>query len=120
MPILSLPYLPFTLALALLLAFFVLEIVALMVGGSLLGETEADLDLDPAFVELAGDFDLDMDATPDIADLLETSETLQGMTDSASGGTPATKAKATASGTRARATVRPESTSLLRLIALLI
>ena len=36
-----------------------------------------------------------------------------------SGSTPATKAKATASGTRARATVRPDSTSFLTVAALL-
>ncbi len=50
---------PFTLALALLTGLMVLELVALLLGGSLIGaDSDADLDIDTGDV---GDFDLDMD-----------------------------------------------------------
>ncbi|WP_192964147.1 OB-fold-containig protein [Phycobacter azelaicus] len=50
---------PFTLALALLTGLMVLELVALLLGGSLIGsDGDADLDLDAGEV---GDFDLDLD-----------------------------------------------------------
>ena len=91
MLLLSVPYVPFTVALALLLAFLVLEIAALMLGGSLIGDSDADLDLDPEFDALVADFDLDADAMPDVAELIDTSETLQGITDSASGTSGATR-----------------------------
>ena len=50
---------PFTLALALLTGLMVLELVALLLGGSLIGsDGDADLDLDAGEV---GEFDLDLD-----------------------------------------------------------
>ncbi|WP_342456193.1 hypothetical protein [Phaeobacter gallaeciensis] len=50
---------PFTLALALLTGLMVLELVALLLGGSLIGaDSDADLDIDAGDV---GDFDLDLD-----------------------------------------------------------
>ncbi|MFA3917644.1 OB-fold-containig protein [Ruegeria hyattellae] len=56
---------PFTLALALLLGLLVLELVALMVGGSLMaGEGEVDLDVGEV-PDLDG-FDLDIDADLDV------------------------------------------------------
>ena len=50
---------PFTLALALLTGLMVLELVALLLGGSLIGaDSDADLDIDAGD---GGDFDLDLD-----------------------------------------------------------
>ncbi|WP_372574590.1 OB-fold-containig protein [Ruegeria jejuensis] len=61
---------PFTMALALLLGLLVLELVALMVGGSLMaGEGEVDLDVGEV-PDLDG-FDLDVDADLDPLDLAE-------------------------------------------------
>lgn len=52
---------PFTLALALLTGLMVLELVALLLGGSLIGaDSDADLDIDAGDV---GDFDLDLDGS---------------------------------------------------------
>ncbi|MDP5215720.1 DUF1449 family protein [Ruegeria sp. 2205SS24-7] len=56
---------PFTMALALLLGLLVLELVALMVGGSLMAG-EGEVDLDVAEVPDLDGFDLDIDADLDV------------------------------------------------------
>ncbi len=59
---------PFTLALALLFGLLALELVALVVGASLLaGEGEVDQDIDAPNLDVA-DFDLDIDADIDLGD----------------------------------------------------
>lgn len=62
-------YLPFSLALGLLLGLTLLELISLLLGSSLILDTDADLDLD-----VGEGFDLDAGTTPDIADLLATSQ----------------------------------------------
>ncbi len=60
---------PFTLALALLFGLLGLELIALVLGGSLMaGEAEADLDMVDAPDMDIGDFDLDIDADVDLGD----------------------------------------------------
>lgn len=62
-------FVPFTIALALLFGLLGLELIALLVGGSLMaGEGEADLDLVDAPDLDIGDFDLDLDADFDLGD----------------------------------------------------
>ena len=59
---------PFTFALALLFGLLALELVALLIGGSLLaGEGEVDLDVDAPDFDVA-DLDLDIDADIDLGD----------------------------------------------------
>lgn len=67
---------PFSLALALLLALFVLELIALMVGGSLFGAADSDLDLAPELAALDSSFDVDPGDIPDLAALTEASDAL--------------------------------------------
>ncbi|MEM6658210.1 MAG: OB-fold-containig protein [Pseudomonadota bacterium] len=60
---------PFTFALALLFGLLMLELVALVLGGSLMaGEGEVDLDLVDAPDLDIGDFDLNVDADVDLGD----------------------------------------------------
>ncbi|MES0825358.1 OB-fold-containig protein [Ruegeria sp. SCP11] len=60
---------PFTLALVLLFGLLGLELIALVLGGSLMaGEAEADLDMVDAPDMDIGDFDLDIDADVDLGD----------------------------------------------------
>lgn len=63
-------FVPFTLALALLFGLLALELIALVLGGSLLaGDGEVDLDMvDAPDLDIA-DFDLDIDAHIDLGDL---------------------------------------------------
>jgi len=62
-------FVPFTLALALLFGLLALELIALVLGGSLMaGEGEVDLDIvDAPDLEVA-DFDLDLDADVDLGE----------------------------------------------------
>ena len=61
---------PFTMALALLFGLLGLELIALVLGGSLLaGDGEIDLDVVDAPDLDIGDFDLDIDADIDLSDL---------------------------------------------------
>ncbi len=62
-------FVPFTMALALLFGLLGLELIALVLGGSLMaGEGEVDLDMvDTPDMEI-GDFDLDIDADVDLGD----------------------------------------------------
>lgn len=60
---------PFTLALALLFGLLGLELIALVLGGSLMaGEGEVDLDMADAPDLNVGDFDLDVDTSVDLGD----------------------------------------------------
>ncbi len=69
--VLSAAYLPFSLALGLLLGLLALELAALLFGGSLIGGGDgADLPEPPA------DFDLPPGAEPDVAALIEASEAM--------------------------------------------
>lgn len=63
-------FVPFTLALALLFGLLALELIALVLGGSLLaGDGEVDLDMvDAPDLDIA-DFDLDLDVDIDLGDL---------------------------------------------------
>lgn len=79
MSLLSVPFVPFSLALALLLAFLVLELVALLLGGSLFGAGDSDFDVDPAFAALADNFDLETGAAPDLDAMVSASEAMQDM-----------------------------------------
>lgn len=74
--LLSGPYLPFSLALGLMAGLFLLELLAQLVGGSLLGGKDSDLDLGAEVADAGGAFDLDPGATPDVEALLEASEGL--------------------------------------------
>lgn len=74
--ILSVAYVPFTFALALMAALLGLEIVTMLLGFSLQGH-DADLDISPEIAELQAHFDLNADASPDLTHLLETSDSLQ-------------------------------------------
>ncbi|MDK8871064.1 OB-fold-containig protein [Paracoccus sp. SSJ] len=69
--LLSTAYVPFSLAFGLLVALLLLEIVALLVGGSLLaGEADGpDIDTD-----LSATFDLEADAAPDMGELVAASD----------------------------------------------
>jgi hypothetical protein len=83
--LLALPFVPFTLALALLLAFLVLELLALLLGGSLLGAGDSDFEIDPAYEALAGSFDLETGAAPDLDAMASASEAMQEMSASPAG-----------------------------------
>ena len=72
--LLSTPYVPFALALGLLLALLALELVALVLGGSLLGGGEVDA---PDVSGLEAQFDLAPGAEPDVGALLEASSALE-------------------------------------------
>ncbi|MEW2917065.1 OB-fold-containig protein [Ruegeria sp. ANG10] len=62
-------FVPFTLALALLFGLLGLELIALVLGGSLMaGEAEVDLDVMDAPDLDIGDFDLDVDADVDLGE----------------------------------------------------
>jgi hypothetical protein len=63
--ILSVAYVPFTFALALMAALLGLEIIAMLLGFSLQGH-DADLDSSPEIAELQAHFDLNADASPAI------------------------------------------------------
>jgi hypothetical protein len=71
--LLSLPYVPFALALGFLLVLLLVELVALLVGGSVLGAPGEAPDLSP----LETSFDLDPGAEPDVPQLLATSVALE-------------------------------------------
>lgn len=76
-------FVPFTLALALLFGLLALELVALVLGGSLMaGEGEVDLDMVDAPDLDIGDFDLDIDADVDLGEF-ELAEVEADMPDSA-------------------------------------
>lgn len=62
-------YVPFSLALGVLLALLAVEVVALLVGGSLFG-AEGGLDADAGVDASAGVFDLDPGEVPDVSSLL--------------------------------------------------
>lgn len=70
--LLSLPYVPFALALGFLLALLLVEVVALLVGGSVLSGAGESADLSP----LESSFDLDPGTEPDVPQLLAASEAL--------------------------------------------
>ena len=62
-------YLPFSLALGLLLGLTLLELISLMLGSSLVLDSDADLDLD-----VGDSFDFDAGSSPNVADLLSASQ----------------------------------------------
>ena len=67
--LLSGPYVPFTVALALLFGLLALEVLLSLLGGSLLGlDADADLDVD-LDVDMDVDFDVDVDLDLDAPDL---------------------------------------------------
>ena len=74
MVLLSFPFVPFALALGLLAALLVLELGALLVGGSIFGAGEGGIEADAG--ALAGSFDLDPGEVPDLAALTEASAAL--------------------------------------------
>ena len=69
-PLLTGPFVPFALALALLIGLLVLEILMMLIGGSILGaDNDVDLDIDAPELDI-GDLDLDLDGLDiDAADL---------------------------------------------------
>lgn len=77
--LLSGPYVPFALSLGLLLALLAVEMVALLLGGSLLGSGDAGLDVSPEVAALEASFDLAPDAVPDLDQLIAASAALQDM-----------------------------------------
>lgn len=77
--LLSGPYVPFALSLGLLLALLAVEMVALLLGGSLLGSGDAGVDVSPEVAALEASFDLAPDAVPDLDQLLAASAALQDM-----------------------------------------
>ena len=81
------PFVPFALALGLLTGLFLLELVALLVGGSLFG-SGADADLDPGLDPALAAFDLEPGEIPDI----------DAMTAAAAAESPAPSGSAGASG----------------------
>lgn len=76
---LSLPFVPFTLALGLLAAVLILELVALLLGASLLGAGETDADFSAEFTAAAESFDLEADTVPNVDALISASEALDNM-----------------------------------------
>jgi hypothetical protein len=72
--LLSTPYVPFALALGLLLALLGLELIALLLGGSLLGSGDADA---PDVAGPEAQFDFAPDAEPDVGALLEASVAME-------------------------------------------
>lgn len=83
--LLSAGFAPFSMALALLVALFVLELVALMIGGSVFGAGESDLDVSPEIAALEASFDLDPGELPDVGALNDASAALEGLAPEASG-----------------------------------
>lgn len=76
MTFLTLPFVPFSLALALLAALLLVELVALLLGASILGSGSAGLEPSADMAEALDIFDLDADATPDVDTLLTASDVL--------------------------------------------
>lgn len=79
MVLLSLAYVPFTLALALLAALLAIEVLALLFGASLFGAGDGGPDVAPEFAALAESFDLDPVDVPDVGTLVQASDALQGL-----------------------------------------
>ncbi|MBK4216511.1 DUF1449 family protein [Paracoccus caeni] len=69
--LLSAPYLPFFFAFGLLIALLLLELIALLLGGSLMAAEADGPDFD---ADLGDAFDLDANAMPDTAELLSASD----------------------------------------------
>lgn len=74
--LLSLPFVPFTLAIGLLACLLVLELAALLMGGSILGAEDGGPDIEPDLAALVDNFDLDAGVMPDIDSLLTASDQL--------------------------------------------
>ncbi|MGL4236877.1 OB-fold-containig protein [Tabrizicola sp.] len=71
--LLSMPYVPFSLALGLLLALLLLETAALLIGGSLFGASDGP-DLDVGLEGASSAFDLDPGEIPDVDALLSAAD----------------------------------------------
>lgn len=75
------PFLPFSLALGVLVALLALEVIALLAGGSVLGLGEAELDLDPEIAALSEAFDLPTGAVPDLDGLVSAADRLDALSE---------------------------------------
>lgn len=76
---LTVPYLPFSLACGLLVALLLVELAALVLGGSIFTGDAGGPDLDPDLAALQADFDLDADVSPDIDALLAASDRMEAL-----------------------------------------